>query len=439
MRNKSSLILIGCGMHYQEKYHDLLERNQIEISWVIDCEIGKEKVLSFFENKTLKPKNFFFLSDVERIHFNEKIVEKIFSYFTTLKEKTILLSTEPSNRKYYLAEAAKQGFSVFMDKPVLAFSRKRDALNLQDDFLAIQKLLENKPLDWDVSCERRAHLGYLFLFDYLKTLRTKNELSLTSIDIHFAGGVLQTKKEYLNSLCHPFHMGYGVLLHSGYHYIDLLEMFLSIKDFEAEQDDFQVFSSYPKDFLAEGENFKLEAHEELDPKAFGEVDFTLLGQLRGQGKKLNYSLQLYGTSISQRNEGVIKTKLPGRLRQERIILHFGHLLSVHVESLPFHKIDPKSYLLEDFNMTIFHHPSLKTKTPVLKMTRENLSQIYEDLPLHASLNSFARKWQLKEFINGKPTHSSFDSHQATIFRLQKIYSYLYQKQMRSQESILVNR
>ena len=398
------MIIIGCGLHYQSKYHSVLETKGVKIALLIDLKVNEEAIRAFFQNRTLKPQRFLFLDEVHR---NAVTVEKIESWVAEIDlsgVKKVLISTEPKARKAYAIWAARRGFDLFLDKPVTAFLSGDQSDTLLSDFEEI----ERAGVRVVVSCERRAHLGYLWLKKYID----EQKIPLTGIDIHFAGGVWKTLQEYREVENHPFHYGYGILLHSGYHYVDLLVSLLSYNQslIGKTSESLYALASSPGVSTDEAERF-------------GEADFLMIGQSLKEGRAMvNFSMQLFGTSVSRRRSIEGGAKLEGRLRQEKVTLHFGHLCSIHVSSQPFKKLKDSPY--EDFSVTIMNSPLLKGKQAVIRLDRKQISEMFPELPLEVTMNSFARQWQLSEFLEGRDGNSPLGSHRDTVAMLQKIYSTL---------------
>jgi hypothetical protein len=74
---------------------------------------------------------------------------------------------------------------------------------------------------------------------------------LTSLHISVAAGVWNLHREYEAREDHPYKYGYGMLMHSGYHYVDLLTQFLSLNKLIFPHDTLTLtlssFVAYPSD------------------------------------------------------------------------------------------------------------------------------------------------------------------------------------------------
>ena len=398
---------MGCGVHYRSKYHSVLEKQGITIALAIDLKSQEETIRAFFAKKSLRPEHCLFLDESYRNHITVEEIERLVSSINLASVDAILIATEPKPRKSYALWAAHRKLDLFMDKPVTAFSSPNRMDTLHSDFEEIERAVNVSGIRAVVSCERRANLGYQWLKHYIRNFMDKEKIPLTSIDIHFAGGVWKTHREYAEDENHPFFYGYGVLLHSGYHFVDLLVTLLGLNN-----------------VLVPGPSKSLRV---MASGQSGEVDFMMIGQATKEGRvATNFSLKLFGTSVSARVHKESKPKLEGRLRQESVILHFGHLCSIHVRSNPFQRLWPEAHPTEDFSITILHSPLLADRERIMTLNRSDLSEIYEQLPLSISMNTVARQFQLTEFLARRDGNSSLASHRETVAMLHEIYRLLKQ-------------
>lgn len=436
---RGNLLVIGAGPHYQEVYHAILEQQQIAIILLVDLQDNQEEISLFFHNKKLKPNKMLFLPEEFRNTITPLDIHHHLSQATDLSlADSVILTTEPKARKAYALWAIEQGLPIFMDKPISAFSSISHMDKLEEDYAHILHAAEYAKVDVVISCERRAHPGYGWVKEYLKAFIQECKVPITSIDIHFAGGCWKLPSEYFVEN-HPFKYGYGVLLHSGYHYVDLLANLLSLNDQLMDNNgmtySLKVMSSHPADQLnavGEGSFSNLSSKIENDCSAeflnrlegFGETDVLIIGQLRQSNRVLvNFSLKLLGTSLSLRKTGMHSKKhVEGRTRQEHVIIHLGPLCSLNIVSNPLKKLKPSEHLHENFTITVMNSPLIPNRESVLFLNREEISQLFPHISPTTSLNKYARKWQLVEFLQGRDGHSSLKSHQKTINFLHRIYS-----------------
>lgn len=435
---RSNLILIGAGPHYQKKYHNVLEKSGANIALLVDLQSNKELITQYFKDKNLKPYRKIFLEDSFRNKpFTREIDALIKKNVSISSIHGVIITTEPKARKGYALWAIEHGLPIFMDKPISAFT-DLSTMNLLNDYDEILQAASNKKLDIVVSSERRAHPGYLWLMDYLKNFIKETEIPITAITIQFSGGVFRTFEEYKSAENHPFKYGYGILLHSGYHYIDLLASFLSLNERELNLGDLdyvvQTLANRPNDLreILKSNNYnKLYQNpngSDYDrvnsSQLYGETDVLLIGQAKKNDRTItNFGVNLFGTSLSMRKNmnHNLYANLEGRIRQEQVVLHLGHFCSVCINSMPLKKLDSSSYPIEDFTITVMNHPLIQHKKPVIQLDRKKISELYPEIPNNSSVNGYARTWQLNEFLNGRDGNSPFESHRKTVCLLNTIY------------------
>lgn len=419
MLKHKKVIVIGCGPHYRKVYHEILEESDIEIALLIDLEDKRDEVLQFFHNKRKNPAATLFLKEIFRNQITQQDIHTLVSSLTDLSSiDAVIISTEPKVRKPYAKWAATQGFDIFMDKPTNAFSHQGEIDKLLNDYDEIAYVALQNKVNVVVSCERRAHLGYGWVKEYLKEFIAEMNVPITFIDIHFGGGVKCSQDEYLTKENHPYKYGYGLLLHSGYHYIDLLVTLYGLNLNKANSVSEEPCCSL-KVMCSRLEQFEIASQQKLNH--LGETDVLIIGQMQNP-VYTNFSLRLLTTSASLRKANQDTSNLEGRIRQEQVIIHLGHLCSVQISSNPFNKLSPDEHPNEHFDITIINSPIVKHQKPFIKLTRSDLSHLFPLISETASLNKLARKWQLKEFLKGNDGNSSFATHRNTVKMLHAIYS-----------------
>lgn len=108
---RRNLILIGCGIHYKEKYHVVLEGLGVCIHLLIDLKARQREIQAFFRDKVLKPKKMLFLEESFRNFITPKQIDCLVAEKANLHDVDgIILCTEPKVRKPYAIWAAQKGF-----------------------------------------------------------------------------------------------------------------------------------------------------------------------------------------------------------------------------------------------------------------------------------------------------------------------------------------
>jgi hypothetical protein len=425
------VVIFGIGPHFRERYATLcceLQFNKIIIiGAMVDVQSQKEMVCSFIKDSGLSPEVILFVPD--NLVNSEKNENQIECFLTNklgyLKFSKSIICTEPKSHKVLTLWSIKAGCDVYMDKPISAFYNPSGKGHLMRDLNEIDRAASTHKKKVVVSCERRTHLGYKVVEEELEDLKRSANHGLTAIDIHFCCGNVVTEVEYLSKENHPYKYGYGILLHSGYHYIDLLARLasenwphrdLSILDISLQA---TVLSIDKRLGALSGDGIEYNSH-------FGESDIMLQGSLSGKtGSSIMFSIKLLDSGFSLRNhEDIvnIKKRNTGRLRQENVILHVGHAGSIHVRSLPIRKIDV-AHTTDNFEIYILKNNHEKRCPEVTCITSEQL--IEQQLHLQQlSLNRVARVGQLKDFVLNQSVISNISSHKNTVYLIDKFYDQL---------------
>ena len=452
-----TIIIFGVGQHFRERHYKVLENlhntNQIRILAVVDLEKEASIVLSFFSDKTLIPENYIFLPEKQRNSIDIQNVNELISHKITISDlDAAIICTEPKAHKQYVLWAIKRGLDVFCDKPITAYPGIVSSSAVYQDYLEILEAQGNNAINFVLCTERRAHLGYNYIRDYLVSLLTEFGVPITYIGIHYADGLWNMPDEFFHRENHPYKYGYGVLFHSGYHYIDLLSGLLDLNKVITKSGnrhyDFRSYSTNAADLakmlpdtvyqsLLETNKFSTyfeqSAMEEM--KQFGETDLMITGQAFQEfGPMTNFDIKLFQSTVTKRHWHQLPKETylgNGRLHQEHVTIYVGPLCSIHIQIHPYKLLTDNNDMVEDFSVTILNNEDLTKKSAVMLLTRQEFSKIYPKLNLNESMNIKARAWQLSEFISRRSGNSSLASHEASIKLFSLINSQLNNKKIQS--------
>lgn len=444
-----SIIVVGCGLHFKERHYKVLKlyaaSEVLEIKLLIDLESEKEKIHNFFADKTLAPEKYLFLPNelrnITTINDIELLINGIHS-LQIAEIDGILICTEPKSHKPYALWAINHHLHVFADKPLTAFDSHHKMNTLYLDYLEILEATQKNKINFVLCCERRGHFGYEFLKKYIGDIVNEYKVPITFIDIHYGDGLWNMPDEYSQRENHPYKYGYGVLLHSGYHYIDLLMSFVylnrSIAEVNAKSCDLQIMANTPFNSLPIIKNevyqsllntdrfSKHYSQESMDSvKYFGETDVIITGRFRNANTVItNFSLKLLQSTMSQRSWNTLPENTylgNGRVHQENLIIHIGPLCSLHIRINPYSKIAPDQYSIEDFTIDIMSNSDLLKVKPLQRYTREDISKLYPNLGISESMNIQSRASQLRSFLQGNDGGTSLADHKNSIEMLDRIY------------------
>ncbi|MDE9459553.1 Gfo/Idh/MocA family oxidoreductase [Xenorhabdus bovienii] len=441
-RKVRKIIIFGCGPHFLNRYLDVLleYRNTIEVLLVVDLKCREMKILNALKEKGLNSRAYLFLDEKYRNYPTTKEINILLSKIPEIYQAdAVIVSTEPKAHKAYALWATENGLNVFMDKPITAPYLPNDK-SLMTDFTELLTASKKNNNRFVISCERRIQLGYKYVEGYLADFISSFRIPITSIHVHFGGGSWVIPSEMPNLENHPIKYGYGVLFHSGYHYLDLVARFAQYNKLVQEIDlcnpqvktmvvrpnqlaETLPFSSYSHIIKEKNKN-KNEIAYHLSN--YGELDFLVIGKYtKGIQHRMSFSMELIDTTLSGR---IMPNSFPGegRIRQEVVNIHLGHFCSISIVSNSFRKLTDGSVIPEDFNITIATHPMFTRigEQPVLRINRKDLSQLNPHLPLCAGLNIHARQEQLRDFLSGGNANSELATHENTVALLATVYEHV---------------
>lgn len=450
------IALIGLGPHAQRIYYPFLEgltRNDqnTSLELIIDLEINRNKINTFLSNKKLQPKKLIFLDSIEQIS-PSKIHPAAANALRENKINKVILSTEPKAHKIYLNECINLGIDTLTDKPITApidlVNSEIAASEIYDDVVDLVKLLDSKSSRVLVQCQRRNHNGYKRVFELIESLVTEYAMPITHMAVHHSDGMWNMPDEYLYRENHPYKYGYGKLMHSGYHFVDLIAALLKISSMAKNKkpDSIELFSQYSRAKDQTGvintDNYKqffgaetaerfAQSMNNYEIDKFGEVDSYSQIQLSDKGTVLTtVQLSLIQSGFSQRAWATLPAdayKSNGRIRHEYVNIHIGPLASIQVHSYQSKQIHEQPMALYDvgennhFDIYIFRNSNLIGGKSFEKIQFGNEDIQQNDSDSYVGHNEFARYETLNDLIYDQPSQSELQTHLATNKLLSEIY------------------
>lgn len=450
------IALIGLGPHARRIYYPYLEemlKNDPEAKFevLIDLAINKNRIKKFLSERKIKPNHIVYLDTKNQINpmtINPTATEALRTY----KINKAIISTEPKAHKIYLEECIRLNIDAVTDKPITAPIGVVNSLEAADEIynnaFELAKKIDGAKSRILVQCQRRNHTGYGRVFDIITSLVKEYNIPITFISIHHSDGMWNMPDEFIYRENHPYKYGYGKLMHSGYHFIDLLIKLFQVSSLAEGKtpDSVEIFSQYSRvtdqhcvinnDDYAKffnkdvAKKFSNDMKEEILAD-FGEVDSYSQIQL-SKNKKILTTVQmsLIQSGFSQRAWSELPEdayKSNGRIRHEYINIHIGPLASIQIHSYQSKQINEQSLAMYDvggnshFDIYIFRNSNL-----IGGKAFEKIQYGAEDLEKHKSNsylghNEYARHATLNELMYDKPSNSELKSHLATNKLLSEIY------------------
>ncbi len=453
-------ILVGLGPHAKRIYYPFLEKHgarfDIRLKLLIELENQSKQVTAFLRERVLQPEKVVYLPNNNTNRMGAALdgvaQKELDSLIQREKIDGIIISTEPKAHKIYAEWALKKNITVLMDKPITAplypSTDIQSAHKIYQDYLDLEKLLKKSSAKCYVTCQRRNHKGYVFIREYLKKFVSDFEVPISYIDVYHADGAWSLPHEFQKEN-HPYKYGYGKLMHSGYHFVDLFawiaQVNLYLEKMRPETANIYTARFTPNDLFNQIDetactklfnqkkirDFYKTYHREQYER-FGELDvYTLIQLMRGKNVVTTGSINLQQNSFSKRGWFDLPQdtyKGNGRIRHERINIQVSHFLNIQVHSYQSCKVgknapEPGDVGSEDhFDIFIFRNKKVVGGKDFIKysigkeMKKHNQTDSY-----YLGHNEKARETTLLNFIEGKNDTSELEHHKFTNQLLSNIY------------------
>ena len=453
-------ILVGLGPHAKRIYYPFLEKYQagfgIRLKLLIELENQTQKVTEFLRARKLQPEKILYLPDNELNRMGAGLddfaTKELNSLIKTERIDGIIISTEPKAHKIYAEWAIRNNINILMDKPITAplypSTNILSANQIYQDYSDLRNLLKQSKSKFYVVCQRRNHGGYAFIKRYLENFISEFGVPVSYIDIYHADGAWSLPHEF-HKENHPYKYGYGKLMHSGYHFVDLFawlaQVNFSLKNAKPNLSKIYTARFTPNDLFNQ---INEKAYEKFFNQAaikdfyqkynrqnyenFGELDAYILVQLLQDKNVITTgSINLQQNSFSRRSwfdlpEDTYKGN--GRVRHERVNIQVSHFLNIQVHSYQSYESNKEisragTIGSEDhFDIFIFRNKKIVGGEAFQKisiggnMRKENQEDSY-----YLGHNERAREETFLSFIENKNDESEFSHHDLTNQLLSNIY------------------
>lgn len=453
-------ILVGLGPHAKRIYYPFLEKYQkkygIRLRLLIELDSQQNILNKFITSRKLKPQEVFLIKDNENNRLGRAIDKSLLAKLNHLisKEKIdgIIISTEPKSHKIYANWAMKNNINILMDKPITApidpITNPSSARKIFSDYQDLKKSKENSKSRFYIVCQRRNHLGFSFVKDYLQKFVSEFQIPISYIGIYHSDGTWNLPHEFEKEN-HPYKYGYGKLMHSGYHCIDLFawisEVNNSLKDRKANCAQIYTSKFRPNDFFNQLniDNYKnffgnteiqkfYENYDRNDYEKYGEIDAYILGQLmQDQNVITTASIILQQNTFSRRAwfdlpEDTYKGN--GRLRHERVNIYVSQFLNIQIHSYQSYEAGHKDKEIEGvgnedhFDIYIFRNSKVIGGKSFEKIAMgESMRQQNLNDEHYLGHNEKGREATLVNFLKDSCDNSEFENHELTNKLLSNIY------------------
>lgn len=439
---KNKFVLVGLGPHAKRIYLKYLGKYQCELALIIDLKSKKDDILETLKGKNISCPNFYFIDDENKDKNLSKIDQKnIKELLVSLKITHAIISSEPKAHYTYAMLFLKNNLNILLDKPILvtkdviSSSKATSKMLLQTKTLCDYYYKKYNQLNFSVLCQRRYNPGYIYIKNIISEITNTYNLGINSLYITSCDGMWNMPDEFFYRENHPYKYGYGKIMHSGYHQVDLLLYLLSDLDYNNVTINSATFT--PKDFFNYLTNthykqlFKHDCHYDdylkQDVSKFGEIDFHSLIEF----KKDDYNqclveLQLLQSGFSRR----AWTYLPkdtykgnGRIKHEFLNINLGPLMNIKVLAFQAKNNKENNSGFEygennNFEIQIYRNSDLIGGQPIEIIHLQDLIKLPEDF---VDFNELSKEECFKDFINNKKGKSDLLTHYKTMEMIKKLY------------------
>ena len=295
---KEHLVIIGFDDIVADKYmvpiDKAIKAGKIDGYSIFDLLSEKKEILKRIDKVNVKPEYIYFLNNQyteDNNWANPKefgpLLQKI------LREKgkiKVYIATELKAHEAYLRYCIENEIPSLTEKPIFApIVENRFKPELIDEILyeLLEKSNKSDVKHSIMTLSRYHNIYNKIVLNELKDKVIKYQAPITSFHFKHAGGVWNFHSEYETRDDHPYKQGYGMLMHGGYHYIDLVAQFLELNKLIFPNDEFEMgissFAAYPSDQndrISKKISSKLEdncpswASEGQNKVKYGETDIT---------------------------------------------------------------------------------------------------------------------------------------------------------------------
>lgn len=455
-----NIILVGLGPHAKRIYYPFLEKHQARyatrLKLLVELESQRISVAKYLNQRSLQPERILYVPDTSQnrmgVALDDTAEKEMSQLIRRERIDGVIISTEPKAHKVYAEWALKNNINILMDKPITSplysSTNLQSARQIYQDYLDLAYLLKRSTAKFYIVCQRRNHKGYVLIKDYLKRFVSEFNVPISYIDIYHADGAWSLPHEFLKEN-HPYKYGYGKLMHSGYHFVDLFawlaETNFAISRTRPDRAKLYTTRFTPNDLFHQIDG---SVHEKLfsqqtirdfyktyqrrDYKDSGELDaFTSLQLMQGKNVVLSGAINLQQNSFSNRGWFTLPEdtyKSNGRIRHERVNIQVSHFLNIQAHSYQSGGLNNGTIKTGDvgsgdhFDIYIFRNTNMVGGDNFTKISiGEDMKQSNKEDPYYLGHNEQAREKTLLNFIEGKDDESEFQYHNLTNKLLSNIY------------------
>jgi predicted dehydrogenase len=226
-----NIVMAGFGPQVRHQYHPIFERLSARlptrIKLLIDLKDQETTILNYLAERRNQPECILLLDPSQRV--SDRMPPEVTEFLERIHRcdriDKILVATEPKGHMGYILWALEHDVDVALEKPItsplLNTCEPSSAGRILEDYLEIEKALNHSRSRAVVMINRRHHHGYNLIRNYLRRFLSEFGIPITYLEVYHSDGMWNMPDEFHYRENHPYKYGYGKLLHSGYHHVDL--------------------------------------------------------------------------------------------------------------------------------------------------------------------------------------------------------------------------
>lgn len=413
------LVVIGFDEIVSDKYlsciKEAIDKGFIDSYSIIDLESQRDNISSRVKDLDLKPEAIYYLPDLDdsqwssKDHF-EPTLKKIIEHKKQIK---VYIATELKAHEGYLRYCIENGIPSLTEKPIFSpmingrFAPS--AISSTMDYLL--KKCESFPnVRHSVMTLSRYHRVYNDLaMNSIKEMMLELQQPITSFHFRTAGGVWNLHREYESREDHPYKYGYGMIMHGGYHYIDLTTQFLELNKLIYPEEELIVtlssFGAYPQDQNKRISSKISEMFDDNKPEwgldnqtnsLYGETDITtsFCVKLKKSGRIITLgTISLEQTTPSVRNWDEFPEGVYNKNGRTSFVDFEAQLSTLHTVNVQCWDVPVKN-LKEVERIDAFARVSTRTNASLLKGQEYTSSKSFDGLFHSDSNRALMTNWLL---------------------------------------------
>lgn len=462
-----NVLLIGAGPHAEKVYLPWLKNHGFQyrarLVAIVELNTKLKKTKSLIDSLGIKAT----IIGTEKFSDDKLPISlgiKLRKLAVEKNIRAIIISTEPSAHKPYALWALENGISVLIDKPITAQYKSRikkeaaNSLVLDYEELsnAYRKMKEkHSKLIFSVCSQRRYHLGFEKINQYIVDVLDKTNCPITSIQSSHADGQWRLPNELVDIDYHGFKNGYGKASHSGYHFFDLIAQLIKLGvPLEKKPTHGEVYSllTTPQDYLrqltvsdytkffSDYKSAYTQSQLEQLTKNYGEVNvFSLINLTKNFQSICSIQLSLLHNSLSRRSwikpnmDDLYKSN--GRIKHEQHTIQQGPFQSIQLHSYQIQtNIRAEDSQVKDYeiggrnhlDIFIFRNNKIVGGKAFEKISINQIMPNPYNFELHTQVVKSAILEEFFDYLNDKINRASLKSdlstHKNSVSLMSAIYS-----------------